>query len=106
MFELWRQRWRSFREQPAGERFQGRYRRRANRSGILRKTVMMLLGLFLLVIGVAMIVLPGPGLICVFFGAGLLAEESLFAARLLDRVDLAIDRGIARWRRRRPHTSD
>ena len=99
MFDYLRGQWRHFRDTPAGERFQKRYERRAARSGFLRKVLLMAAGFVLIVLGIAMIVLPGPGLLAIVIGAGMLAEESLVAARVLDRIDLAISRRIARWRR-------
>lgn len=98
MFDTLRDHWRTFRADPAGERFQRRHRRHAARSGLPRKVLVILAGLALIVLGLAMIVLPGPGLLAILVGAGLLAEESLFAARLLDRIDLAISRRVERWR--------
>jgi hypothetical protein len=44
-------------------------------------------------------VTPGPGLIVAAIGGALIAGESIFAARILDRVDLFATRTIARWRR-------
>ncbi|MEP7044902.1 MAG: PGPGW domain-containing protein [Dokdonella sp.] len=99
MFNRWRDDWQAFRTQPAGKRFQQRYRRRTTRSGPLRKFAFMLAGLLLIALGVVMIVLPGPGLLAILLGAGFVAEESQFAARVLDRVDLWISRRIERWRR-------
>lgn len=43
-----------------------------------------------------MLVLPGPGLLLILLGAALIAEESLVAARMLGRIDLAISRRTRR----------
>ena len=48
--------------------------------------------------GVVMLVMPGPGLLAMILGAALIAEESLIAARLLDRLDRFFTRQYARWR--------
>jgi hypothetical protein len=48
-----------------------------------------------------MLVLPGPGILALLLGAVLVAEESLFAARLLDRADVWISRKYDAWRARR-----
>jgi Flp pilus assembly protein TadB len=98
MFDQLRQQWRDFRAQPSGERFQQRYRARASRSGFVQKAFLLCAGLGLILLGIAMIVLPGPGLLAIVIGAGLLADASLLAARLLDRIDLAISRRLARRR--------
>lgn len=94
-----RRHWRSFRAAPPGERFQRRYRRQAGRRGVLGKLLMVAAGFALAVAGLAMLVLPGPGLLAILLGALLVAGESLLAARLLDRVDLAVSRRVGRMRR-------
>jgi len=43
-------------------------------------------GSIVLILGLAMMVLPGPGLIVIAIGLGILATEVPFARRLLDRV--------------------
>lgn len=97
MLDALRRRWNAFRSEPAGTRFQRRYRRSASRpSGWLRKCGVLLAATVLIVLGLVMLVLPGPGLLALLLGAVLIAEESRLAARLLDRVDFAISRGLAR----------
>ena len=44
---------------------------------------------------------PGPGLLIVFIGACMLADESLTVARALDRAELALRRLYAGLRGRR-----
>ena len=84
-------RWRARREKPAG---------------FARKLFLMGLGAVLVVLGAVMLVLPGPGLLVLLIGTALIAEESLFVARLVDRVDLAFARGLQRWRARRAMPAD
>ena len=96
MFEGLRKQWHVFRADPAGERFQRRYRRNTARAGMVRKFAIIGGGVVLLLIGIALLVLPGPGLLLMLLGAGLIAEESSIAARLLDRIDLAVHRIRAR----------
>ncbi len=43
-------------------------------------------GFTLLVLGAAMLILPGPGLITMVLGLGILAAEFVWAKRLLNRV--------------------
>lgn len=43
-------------------------------------------GFTLLLIGVVMLVTPGPGWLVIFFGLGLLAAEFVWAKRLMDRM--------------------
>lgn len=106
MNESLRDQWRRFAALPSGQRFQQRYRKQREKpAGMLRKIIMIAAGLALIVVGLAMIVLPGPGLLAIIVGAALIAEESLVAARVLDRIDLWISRRIARWRQRRADKS-
>jgi uncharacterized protein (TIGR02611 family) len=46
----------------------------------------ILVGFTLLVIGVVMIVTPGPGLLTILLALGVLAAEFVWARRLLDRL--------------------
>lgn len=106
MTESLRDQWRRFAALPSGQRFQQRYRQhREKPAGMLRKIIIIAAGLVLVVLGLAMLVLPGPGVLAIVMGAALIAEESLVAARVLDRIDLWISRRIARWRERRADKS-
>jgi hypothetical protein len=44
------------------------------------------LGVLLVIAGVIMLVIPGPGLLAIVLGLGLLAPDVPFAARLMDRL--------------------
>ena len=102
MFDTFRQRWREFRTDPPGQRFQNRYwRRNTRRSSVWRKLLVIVAGSVVIAIGIVMLVLPGPGSLVIVLGAALIAEESLWASRLLDRCHLRIRRWIAKasaWR--------
>jgi hypothetical protein len=50
----------------------------------------------LLLAGVILCFIPGPGLPLLFVGAGLLAQESRMFARWMDRTELLI-RKLLRW---------
>jgi uncharacterized protein (TIGR02611 family) len=43
-------------------------------------------GFTLLLIGIMMLVTPGPGWLVIFLGLGLLAAEFVWAKRLMDRI--------------------
>jgi len=43
-------------------------------------------GFTLLLIGIVMLVTPGPGWVTIFLGLGLLAAEFVWARRLMDRI--------------------
>jgi hypothetical protein len=99
MFESLHAQFRQFVADRSGTRFQQRYRRRTERpGGIVRKSLVFALATLLVLIGLLLLVLPGPGLLVIVIGAGLFAEESLLIARLLDRIDLLLTRRVRRWR--------
>jgi len=51
-----------------------------------RRFLKILFGFTLLVLGVVMIVTPGPGWLTIFLGLGVLAAEFVWAKRLLDHL--------------------
>jgi drug/metabolite transporter (DMT)-like permease len=51
-----------------------------------RRIVVLVIGVTLLLIGVAMIVLPGPGILVILFGLAVLATEFVWARQLLKRI--------------------
>jgi len=60
----------------------------------------MAVGVLLCLTGVVMLVTPGPGLLALLAGAGLLAAESLALARVLDRAELWLRSRARGWRTR------
>lgn len=52
----------------------------------VRKLVVLLVGVSIVLIGVAMIVLPGPAIVVIPLGLAVLATEFAWAARLLRRM--------------------
>ena len=92
--------WRELRTGKPGRRFQDYYRSRAQRRGTGgRRALWLVLGAGLLVVGLVLLVIPGPGIPLVALGAGLIARESLLMARFLDTVELWI-RDALSWARR------
>jgi len=77
--------WTVFENAPPGERFQRLYRER-KRPGTSR-IVVAALGILLLAGGVVLLFIPGPGLLLIAFGAALFAQQSLWLANLLDRLE-------------------
>jgi hypothetical protein len=51
-----------------------------------RRVIRMGAGSFLVVLGIVLLVVPGPGLLTIAAGLVLLAEDVPFAARLLEKV--------------------
>jgi tellurite resistance protein TerC len=52
----------------------------------VRRVFLIIAGFTLLLAGVIMLVTPGPGLLTIFIGLGLLAAEFVWARRLMDRI--------------------
>jgi len=51
-----------------------------------KRVIRVVVGFTLLIVGVLLLVLPGPGWVTIFFGLALLAAEFEWARRLLDRL--------------------
>lgn len=68
-----------------------------------RKIVILVVGVALLLAGAAMLVLPGPGVLVILMGFGLLATEFPWARKVLmelrDRARQALDILRRRWNR-------
>jgi uncharacterized protein (TIGR02611 family) len=54
---------------------------------VLRKAAVAVVGLALMIAGVAMLVLPGPGVVAILAGLGLLGTEFPTARRLSTRLN-------------------
>ena len=92
--------WQDFRHSKAGHRFQDRYqRRRKHGHNPLLKALYLGAGLVLFIAGLILMPAPGPGILVVCFGAGLIAEESLAAARALDWLEIRARRVASRAQR-------
>jgi uncharacterized protein (TIGR02611 family) len=101
MFDKLKQSWRDFEEDTPGKRFQDYYKRRhQSRQSAWRKALFIASGLLIIAAGVFMLVAPGPGLLVVFLGAMLIAQQSLLAARALDWLELRL-RELTVWSLRR-----
>jgi hypothetical protein len=90
---------RTFMTVQSGHRFRAHYERMRAKPGVWRAVLAVGGGLILIALGIVMLVTPGPGFIVAVIGAALIAGESLVAAKMLDRIDLAATRVWARWRR-------
>jgi hypothetical protein len=88
----WRH-WRNFSRGRPGKRFQERYRRRQEQGhgqwGV-RRVLYLSLGVLIVAVSAVGGLLPGPGWGTAIIGFALIAGEFLPAARLLDRMELAL----------------
>jgi uncharacterized protein (TIGR02611 family) len=97
VLEKLKQRWHEFEEDTPGQRFQQRYRRRQQaRRSVWRRALFISGGMLIMAVGLFMFVAPGPGIVTVFIGAGLVAQESLLAARALDWTEVKA-RKLTAW---------
>jgi uncharacterized protein (TIGR02611 family) len=58
----------------------------------LRRAAVAVIGFTVLLIGVAMVVLPGPAIVVIPLGLGILATEFVWARRLLKKAKTTIAR--------------
>jgi uncharacterized protein (TIGR02611 family) len=74
-----------------------------------KRLVKIVVGFTLLLLGVIMLVTPGPGAIVIGFGLALLAAEFVWARRLLNRLKAQGDKLVAGGNRLRqiimPHSA-
>ena len=64
-----------------------------------RRLIVLVVGTTVLLVGVAMIVLPGPAFVVIPAGLAILATEFVWARRLLERVNDHVKQGVERLRR-------
>ncbi len=74
----------------------------------IRRLVILVVGITVLLIGIAMIVLPGPAVVVIPLGLSILAAEFAWAKRWLDRVkDIAAKKtGVGTAKRTDPGKID
>jgi uncharacterized protein (TIGR02611 family) len=74
--------------------------------GWLRRAVVAVIGFTVLLIGLAMVVLPGPAVIVIPLGLAILATEFVWAKRLLERAKATIARKDPRKKKERASIAD
>lgn len=81
-----------------------RLRTRLDRTPWLRltyKVVVTTVGVTVVLVGIALLVLPGPGWLMIFLGLGILGTEFPAVRRLTDRLKALVLRVWHGWRERR-----
>jgi hypothetical protein len=92
--------WRKLRAGKPGRRFQDYHRSRKQDSGSSGgRALWLAAGVVLLVAGLVLLLIPGPGIPLVALGAGLIARESLLVARFVDALELWLRRVLS-WAQR------
>ena len=104
MLKWLKKQWSDLKGDPPGCRFLELHRRRQkSRCSVARRRIQIGIGILVLIGGLVMMPLPGPGFPIVLVGAALLARESSRAAKALDWLEVRIRSlwawGIARWRK-------
>jgi hypothetical protein len=89
MMQHFKQQWQQLKASPPGRRFKELQKRRKEH-GFQRQPWLPIVGVLLIVIGIALLVLPGPGVIFIIAGLGFLAQEFPFMARFLDATELRL----------------
>ena len=72
-------------------------RERHHQRNLVYRVAVVVAGVVILVAGLAMLVLPGPAIVVIPIGLGLLALEFVWAEHLLDRVAQGADLALG-WR--------
>jgi hypothetical protein len=94
--------WKALSKECPGQRFQARYHH-VQETGSGRSRVLKLgAGIALTLAGIVLLLVPGPGSVLIVIGGAFLAEESLIAARFLDRLEVLLRKVFAavkkKWR--------
>ena len=67
---------------------------------VVRRVVVAIVGGVLLLVGIALLVLPGPGVIVILAGIAVLSLEFEWAERLVARIRAVIASVTSRWKKR------
>ena len=95
--------WQRFREDRPGQRFQDlHHQRRSAKTGRFpaERIVNAAGGIGLVVVGIILLPLPGPGWVVIAMGVGLMASEFLAVARFLDFAEVQIRNWLPSKRRK------
>lgn len=99
MFKQTRRSWRLLKSAKPGNRFERTYRSQQDGRGPFRKVVSIVIGFAIVAAGIVLLPAPGPGVLVVALGLGLLAREFLIVARALDWLEPKLRKVMAAGRR-------
>lgn len=95
--------WASLRNGQAGSRFQEQYEKeRKKQKSTAGRVLRIIAGALLIPVGLFFLAVPGPGLVIIALGALLIAREFLFAATVLDWMEVR-GRRVFTWAKQRWH---
>jgi uncharacterized protein (TIGR02611 family) len=96
----WREEFEAFKRSEPGHRFRERFERmKAIPRPTHERIARCLCGIIVMLVGIVLIPLPGPGWLIVGFGVTLLAQESRRVADFCDRIEIRSRAAMGRWRR-------
>lgn len=99
MFDRFKKDWEALKASDIGHRFQDRYHRRRAKSlgkSKIWRFVIVLLGFFIIGVGIIFLFIPGSGWVIIIIGTGVIAGEFLTMAKLLDIGELYIRKLIGK----------
>ena len=83
--------WNQIKEYPPGKRFESLFmRRQESQSRFFTKLLVISTGILIFVSGIIFLPTPIPGVVLLLIGASFIAQESLIAARSLDRAEMTL----------------
>ncbi len=98
--------WQEFRHAEPGQRFRARYRRRERErraeGSQWSRILLLALAVICILIGIPLMILPGPAVVFFALAGFLIAGESGWVATLLDNGELLMRRLFRHLRSRRP----
>jgi uncharacterized protein (TIGR02611 family) len=97
MLHAIKEHWNDLKHGKPGKRFQDHYKKHHESGGhFWRKAFFLGVGALIVAAGIFFLPAPGPGFLIIFLGGGLIAQESLPAAKLLDWCEVRV-RAVAEW---------
>jgi uncharacterized protein (TIGR02611 family) len=107
MLRALKEHWQDLKQGQPGRRFQDHYRNRHESGGNkLRRVAYLAVGGLIVAAGIFFLPAPGPGFVIIFLGGGIMAQESLHAAKALDWCEQRVRRlanwGLRTWRNASP----
>jgi uncharacterized protein (TIGR02611 family) len=97
---MFRQAWQKFKRRRPGFRFHAMYaEHQKSAKAPWVRVAYVIAGIVVLLVGIVALPAPGPGMLIVALGAGIIARESEKLANALDRFEVVLRR---KWRELRP----